>query len=529
MNEQGYIAKDLSFGEEGRDKLISGITKISNAVKSTLGPRGNTVIIESPGHTHGLTVTKDGVTVAKSVDLFDPVENIAVRMMKQAANKTASIAGDGTTTAIVLTEAIVKAGVEHITEDHNSTEVVRKIKTKVDDIIKSLTKKAKKVSDKKLLDVATISANNDKELGDIISKAYKEVGANGIVTVEKSQTSETYAEITNGIKIDRGYSSPLFINNHKKDECIMEGVKILVCDSEITNILQIENVLKDVINKGEKLLIIASCSQNMINTLAANVVKNGLKFCNVPPPSFGYKQHELMQDIAMAVGATYFSEKTGDDLSLILPKDLGHADKIVVGKDSTVVITNKEMTGEMLDRVAELKEQQLRTKIKGDRDFINERIASLVGGIGCIYVGGDSDIEQKEKFDRVDDSVCAVRSALQEGILPGGGLALWRLTPEVKEEYECMEEEAADKILNAALQAPLTQILKNAGRTPEEIMIDDLIDDTNGFDVKNGRYGDMFKMGVIDPLKVTKNALINATSVATTILSTNAIITHGRA
>ena len=371
MNEQGYIAKDLSFGEEGRDKLISGITKISKAVKSTLGPRGNTVIIESPGHTQGLTVTKDGVTVAKSVDLFDPVENIAVRMMKQAANKTASIAGDGTTTAIVLTEAIVKSGVEHITEKHNQIEVVRKIKTKVDGIIKSLTKKAKKVNDKKLLDVATISANNDKELGDIISKAYKEVGANGIVTVEKSQTSETYAEITNGIKIDRGYSSPLFINNHKKDECIMEGVKILVCDSEITNILQIENVLKDIINKGEKLLIIASCSQNMINTLAANVVKNGLKFCNVPPPNFGYKQHELMQDIAMAVGATYFSEKTGDDLSLILPKDLGHADKVVVGKDSTVVITNKEMTGEMLDRVAELKEQQLRTKIKGDRDGRN--------------------------------------------------------------------------------------------------------------------------------------------------------------
>ena len=205
MNEQGYIAKDLSFGEEGRDKLISGITKISKAVKSTLGPRGNTVIIESPGHTQGLTVTKDGVTVAKSVDLFDPVENIAVRMMKQAANKTASIAGDGTTTAIVLTEAIVKSGVEHITENHNQIEVVRKIKTKVDGIIKSLTKKAKKVNDKKLLDVATISANNDKELGDIISKAYKEVGANGIVTVEKSQTSETYAEITNGIKIDRGY------------------------------------------------------------------------------------------------------------------------------------------------------------------------------------------------------------------------------------------------------------------------------------------------------------------------------------
>lgn len=529
MNEQGYIAKDLSFNDEGRKKLIKGISTISNAVKSTLGPRGKTVIIESPNHTQGITVTKDGVTVAKSIDLYDPVENIAVRMMKQAANKTASIAGDGTTTAIVLTEAIVRAGVDVLTPEHNTTEVVRKIKTKVDHIIKELGKKARKVSDKRLLDVATISANNDKELGDIIAKAYKEVGANGIVTVEKSQTSETYAEITNGIKIDRGYSSPLFINNHKKDECIMEDVKILVCDTEINNVLQIENILKEVINKGEKLLIISNCSQNMINTLAANVVKNSLKFCNVPPPSFGYKQHELMQDIALAVGATYFSEKTGDDLSLILPKDLGHAHKVVVGKDSTIVVTGREMTGEMLERVTELKEQQVRSKIKGDRDFINERIASLVGGIGCIYVGGDSDIEQKEKFDRVDDSVCAVRSALQEGILPGGGLALWRLAPEIQEEYDTMEDEAVDIILNKALQAPLAQILENAGKTTEQIMLQDLIDDTNGFDVKHEKYGDMFKMGVIDPLKVTKNALINASSVATTILSTNAIITHARA
>tara|TARA_R100001594_G_scaffold14471_3_gene30813 strand:- start:1441 stop:3030 length:1590 start_codon:yes stop_codon:yes gene_type:complete len=529
MNEQGYIAKDLSLNEDGRKKLIKGISTISDAVKSTLGPRGKTVIIESPNHTHGITVTKDGVTVAKSIDLYDPVENIAVRMMKQAANKTASVAGDGTTTAIVLTEAIVKAGMKYIKEDYNSTEIIGKIKTRINEIIKVLSKKSRKVNEKKLLDVATISANNDKELGDIIAKAYKEVGVNGIVTVEKSQTAETYAEITTGIKVDRGYSSPLFINNQKKDECILEDVKILVCDTEINNVLQIENVLKEVINKGEKLLIIANCSQNMTNTLAANVVKNSLKFCNIAPPNFGYKQHELMQDIALAVGATYFSEKTGDDLSLILPKDLGHAQRIVVGKDSTVIVTGREITGEMLERVDELKEQQTRTKIKGDRDFINERIASLVGGIGCIYVGGDSDIEQKEKYDRVDDSVCAVRSALQEGILPGGGLALWRLAPQLKSEYDSIEDEAVDRILHTALKAPLTQILENAGKTTKQIMLKDLIDDTHGFDVKHEKYGDMFKMGVIDPLKVTKNALINASSVATTILSTNAIVTHARA
>jgi chaperonin GroEL len=380
------------------------------------------------------------------------------------------------------------------------------------------------------LDVATISANNDKELGKLITDTYNEVGLDGIVTVERSQTAETYAEITTGIKVDRGYTSPLFINNHKKDECVMEDVKILVCDAEINNIMQIENVLKEVVRNNDKLLIIGTCSTNMINTLAANVMKNGLKFCNIEPPNFGYKQHELMQDIAFAVGATYFSEKTGDDLSLILPQDLGHAQKVVAGKDSTVILTGNEMSEECSKRVEELREQQVRTKNKGERDFINTRIASLAGGIGCIYVGGDSDIEQKEKFDRVDDSVCAVRSALQEGILPGGGLALWRLAPDLSTPAETVEEELAKRILHMTLRSPLRQIMENAGLDGDTIMDkDDLIDDINGFDVKNEKYGDMYKMGVIDPLKVTKNALINATSVATTILSTNAIITHARA
>lgn len=304
-----YIPKDLSFDESARARLISGITKISKAVKSTLGPRGKTVLIESPNHTNGITITKDGVTVAESIALLDPVENLSIQMMKDAARRTANAAGDGTTTAIVLTEALIKAGEEHITSDNNVTELVRYIKSHIPFLFAALKKCSKQINDDRLKDVATISSNNDSFLGGIIADAYKKVGRNGIVTVENSMNHETYATITNGIKVARGYSSNLFITNQKNDECILEDVLILVCDQEISNILQIENVLKPIIQQNKKLLIIGSCSTNVVNTLAANVVRNGLKLCNIIPPNFGYKQHELMQDIALSVGGKYFQKK----------------------------------------------------------------------------------------------------------------------------------------------------------------------------------------------------------------------------
>ena len=281
----GYSPKDLKFGSDGRKRLVSGIAKMANAVKSTLGPSGNTVLIESPHHTHGITVTKDGVTVAKAVDLIDPVENLAVKMMKEAADKTATSAGDGTTTAIVLTEALVLGGVDGIKDEHNRTEVLRHINAITGDIISNLKKKAKAVSKSMIIDVATISANNDRETGRIIAEVYKDVGKNGIVTVEKSQTSETYAETTLGLKFDRGYLSPLFINDQKKDECVLEDVMVLVADIEIANILQLENVLKPIITEGKKLLIISPCNMNVVNTLAANVMKGNLKVCAVQPPN----------------------------------------------------------------------------------------------------------------------------------------------------------------------------------------------------------------------------------------------------
>jgi len=521
----GYSPRDLHFGEDARSKLIKGITKMSAAVKSTLGPMGNTVLIESPNHTHGITVTKDGVTVAKSIQLLDPVENLAVQMLREAASKTAANAGDGTTTAIVLTEALVRRGIDELEHTDNKTQVLRDMVSLTEGVVTNLKKRARKVSDKKLLDVATISSNNDTNTGEIIAKTYLAVGKNGIVTVEKAQGAETSFETTNGLKIDRGYSSPLFINNHKKDECVMEDVHILVSDAEINNILVIENILKPIINEGKKLLIVAPCSGNVINTLAANVMKNSLKLCAIIPPSFGYKQHELMQDIALSVGATYFSEKTGDDMSIMKFEDLGRAKKIIISKDSSVILKdNNHVNVELIDeRVAQLWDAHSITVKKVDKEFILSRIASLTGGVGVIYVGGNTDLEQKELFDRVDDAVCAVRSALEEGILPGAGLALYQ-EGLILQGDKNSSKKIAKAILGGALLEPLRQIQENAGIENDRVYNEKSI----GLDVKSGKEGDLIEMGIIDPLKVTKQALQNAVSVAVTILSTNAIVTMAR-
>ena len=532
MSTNGYIPKDLHIGADGRTRLMSGIKSMAQSVKSTLGPRGRTVLIESPDHLRGVTITKDGVTVARSIHLDDAVENLAIRIMKDAAERTANSAGDGTTTAIVLAEAFMEAGAM-LDEKNNTIQVIRYINEIVSDIVKDLEVNSKKITKKSLLNVAKISANNDATIGKLIYDAYETVGKDGVVTVEKSQNHETYAEITNGIKIDRGYTSHLFINNHKKDECILENVRVLVCDQDINNILQIETVLKPIIQNNDQLLIIADCSQNVINTFAANVMRNNLKLCNIAPPSFGYKKHELMQDIAATIGATYFSEKTGDDLSLLTINDLGFADKIIVGKDTTVLIKNEEASPEVQERIAQLRVQQENTTDPVERKFIDSRIASLAGAIGSIYVGGNSDVEQKELYDRVDDSVCAVKSALEEGIVVGAGMALLnasdRMVPKKNEDHDYR---TAWVMVHRAIRAPFKQILTNAGLDSNKVL--EQIDghkkgnDNVGYDVKNDQYGDLFALGVIDPLKVTKNALINASSVATTILSTNAIVTHQR-
>ena len=531
----GYSPKELSFDEQGRAQLISGIKKLSKAVKSTLGPNGNTVLIESPNHTHGLTVTKEGVTVAKSIDLIDPIENLAVKIMRQAADRTATEAGDGTTTSIVLTESIIMNGLDHLNVNPslNRTELLRSLVEVSDKVVEILKKKSKKLTNTMLADVATISATNDKNIGGIIAGVYKEVGKNGIVTVERSQSTETYAETTLGLKIDRGYLTPLFINDQKKDECIYDDVMVLVADMEISSILQLELVLKPVIQENKKILLIAPCNVNVVNTLAANVMKNNLKIVAIQPPSFGYKQHELMQDIAISVGATYYSEKTGDDLSLINFSDLGHAARVIVSADKTIVLKSdyRADNAKVEERVAQLWQAHAQATKKADKDFLLERIASLTGGIGVIYVGGNTDLEQKELYDRVDDAVCAVRSALEEGILPGAGRALHEIATQDPMFQEIFahnaEKAAAIAILKEALRSPLDQILQNAGINPNDVY-DNTEESGFGYNLKTGQHGDLIKMGVVDPLKVTRCALQNAISVAVTILSTNAIVTMAR-
>lgn len=511
------IVKEIHFGDNGQKKLKKGIKKIAGAVKSTLGARGRTVLIESEQHIGGLTVTKDGVTVAKSINLYDPTENLAVMMMRQAAERTATVAGDGTTTSIVLAEAIIDASDKYLSENENVTEVIREINKITNNIIGKLDKRSKKLSGKKLVDVATISANNDKEVGKMIADAFSEVD---MVTVENSQTTSTYVEIIKGMKIDRGYSSKYFINDHRKQECVLDNPYILITDHEINSMTDIEKVLVPIIQQKRPLLIIGELSANALSTINYNVAQGVLKACSILPPSFGYRKKDLLEDLSVALGGVYFSEDTGDDLSLIDISSLGRASKVIVSKNMTVFMHTEAREEAINSRVVELKEMLDECSNDEDKVFLNERIANLSGGVGVIYVGALSDIEQKEKRDRIDDAVCAVQAALVDGILPGGGVAL------LDASYELARTNAANDIMIDALQAPFRQIVENAGKSSDEIL--DARPHGCGYDVKGEQYGDMMKLGIIDPTKVTKNALLNAVSVATTIMSTNAIITNVR-
>tara|TARA_R110002110_G_scaffold11117_2_gene53949 strand:+ start:771 stop:2348 length:1578 start_codon:yes stop_codon:yes gene_type:complete len=520
------IVKDVSFGDSARADLVDGINILANAVKSTLGARGQTVLIESEHHTRGITVTKDGVTVANSINLMHPTQNLAVRMMKEAADNTATSAGDGTTTAIVLAQAIILEAMDRLKPHMSIIEVLRGIRLMSKRVVELLEGKSKKVSGRRLLDVATVSSNNDQELGKIISDAYSEVGADGVVTVENSSGVETFSEIILGMKVDRGYSSKYYITDHKKGECILEKPYILVADQEINHLSSIEHILEPIIKGGRSILIVGTVSASATNTLNLNVMKGNIKACSIIPPQFGWKSHELMEDISISTGAKYFSEDTGDNLEVIQMSDLGEAKRVIVGKDSTVIVTSDSSEQVIANRIAELHEMEATVEKSDEKDFIKERIAILGGGVGVVYVGAGSDIEQKEKRDRVDDAVCATKAALEGGILPGGGIALLEIASEIDMLGESESEKVAAAILAEAIQSPFRQILLNAGMDYKKI--EAKLDKGIGYDVKNDEYGNMIKMGIIDPTKVTRTALENAVSVATTILSTNTIITNVR-
>jgi chaperonin GroEL len=514
------VVKHVHLGDEGRKKLIKGIKTIAGAVKSTLGARGRTVLIESENHVGGITVTKDGVTVAKSINLYDPVENLAVIMVRQAAEKTATVAGDGTTTSVVLAEAIVDAAEEILSPEDNVTEVIREINSITTDVVTHLTKRSKKLSGKKLRDVASVSANNDTVIGGMIADAFSEVKK---VSVETSKDHNTYVEVIKGLKADRGWTSTIFVNDYKRQECVLENPYVLITDQEINSLAYIENVLRFVISNNRSLLIIGEMSQMALRSLNSNVMNGSIKVCNILPPSFGYRQKDLMADLAIALDGTYFSEEVGDDLSLIDVAHLGRCSKIIVGRDNTIFMPYESSQEAINIRIADIEETIFNGITKEEIDFRKERIANLAGGVAVIYVGALSDIEQKEKKDRIDDAVCAVEAALEEGILPGGGVALFN------EANAIMSASPAAQIMKKALVAPMWQIITNAGKDADAIMDGIMPIENEGYDVKAEQYVDMMKAGIVDPAKVTKNALMNAVSVATTILSTNAIITNIRA
>jgi len=523
------IVKQLFFDNAGQGKLRNGIHKIAKAVGSTLGPMGNTVLLESEHHVGGITVTKDGITVARTINLFDPVENLAVQLVRQASDRTSTVAGDGTTTSVVLTEAIIDAADEFIDEGHNKTEVIRHINKITDKVVEFLDKKlSKKVTKKLLNDVAAISANNDKDLGDLIADAFKQVN---VVTVENSSTPVTYIDIIHGMKIDRGWSSKYFVTNEETEECVLDNPYVLLSDVEINNLQSIEHALMPVIQQGRPILIIGDLSANALNALNLNVAKKNIKACHIQPPSMGWRKADIMKDLSIVLGARYYSDSTGDDLSLIDFEGLGRAAKVVISKDRTIIMRHESIDEvEISDHLEALKSKHSEVKQQYEKEFLQERIANIDGGVGVIYVGANSDIEQKEKYDRVDDAVRAVAAAIEDGILPGGGIALINALNRIDDSLCDINYMVAAEIMKSALIAPFVKIIENAGLDKSDIgetIIGSSVDGF-GYDVKNDKYGDMIKMGVIDPSKVTKSALRNAVSVATTILSTSVVITNMR-
>ena len=534
----GYQPKDLHFDQEAREKLIKGINKVEKAVGSTLGPRGNTVLMESQNHTHGMTVTKDGVTVAKSISLIDPVENLAVRVLRQASEETANQAGDGTTTSMVLAKAIIEEFIKatESNKDLNPNFLIRELRKQTSEIVKNLTNRSIKVTKGRLKNVATISANNDHLIGKIIAEAYKEVGQDGVVTVSKSDTTETHVEVTRGIRMDKGFTSRIFANNEANDELVFEDTKasklvILLSTTEISNISHIENVIADVIQNNKQLVLIANTTKNIKTVIAQNVSRGTIKACIIEPPSFGYKQNELMSDIALMTGATLFSDETGDDISMITERDLGTAKSITADSSSAVLVSNELNEADVDERIEQLKIALKNETTQVNKDHIKKRIASLSGGIAVVYAGGDTQMEQKELYDRIDDAIQAVRSSIEEGILPGGGAALWheslRILNSGLADSATPEALHASQILMKAMTSPMRRIAENAGADISGISFND--DKMRlGYDAVGMEVVDMINAGIIDPAKVTKSALTNAVSAASTIMTTNAVVTLAR-
>ena len=517
------MAKDIKFDIEARDGLKRGVDALANAVKVTLGPKGRNVIISKSFG--GPTVTKDGVTVAKEIELKDPLENMGAQMVKEVASKTNDLAGDGTTTATVLAQAIVKEGLKNVAAGANPMDLKRGIDKAVAAIVEDLGKQAQEVgsSSEKIKQVASISANNDDVIGDLIAKAFGKVGKEGVITVEEAKGTDTYVDVVEGMQFDRGYLSPYFVTNPEKMNVEIENPYILLYDKKVSSLKELLPVLEPVAQSGKPLLIIAEdVDGEALSTLVVNKLRGALKIAAVKAPGFGDRRKAMLEDIAILTGGTVISEESGYTLENATLDMLGTAEKVSIDKDNTTLVNGAGTADLIKNRVNQIKSQMETTTSDYDKEKLQERLAKLAGGVAVLYVGAASEVEMKEKKDRVDDALHATRAAVEEGIVAGGGVALLR----AKKALEKVKSDNADEatgiqIVSRAVESPLRTIVENAG-LEGSVVVAKVAEGKNnfGYNAKTDEYVDMLKAGIIDPKKVTRVALENAASVAGMILTT---------
>ena len=517
------MAKDIKFDVDARDGIKRGVDALANAVKVTLGPKGRNVIISKAFGAP--TVTKDGVTVAKEIELENELENMGAQMVKEVASKTNDLAGDGTTTATVLAQAIVKEGLRNVAAGANPMDLKRGIDKAVTAIVTDLDKQAQKVgnSSEKIKQVATISANNDNVIGELIATAFGKVGKEGVITVEEAKGTDTYVDVVEGMQFDRGYLSPYFVTDADKMIADLENPYILLFDKKISNLQEILPILEPVSQAGRPLLIIAEdVDGQALATLVVNKLRGGLKIAAVKAPGFGDRRKAMLEDIAILTGGTVISEERGFSLENATLDLLGTAETITIDKDNTTIVNGAGNTKTIKARVNQIKAQIETTTSDYDKEKLQERLAKLAGGVAVLYVGAASEVEMKEKKDRVDDALNATRAAVEEGIVAGGGVALVRAINVLKKiTTDNLDEVTGVQIIARAIEAPLRTIVENAGGEGS-VVINKVIEGKKhfGYDAKSDTYVDMLKVGIIDPKKVTRVALENAASVAGMILTT---------
>jgi chaperonin GroEL len=520
-------AKDVKFNTDARDRMLRGVDVLANAVKVTLGPKGRNVVIDK---SFGAPrITKDGVTVAKEIELEDKFENMGAQMLREVASKTNDIAGDGTTTATVLAQAIVREGAKAVASGMNPMDLKRGIDLAVDAVVKELKTNARKISNNsEIAQVGTISANGDEEIGRYLAEAMEKVGNEGVITVEEAKTAETELEVVEGMQFDRGYLSPYFVTNQDRMRVEFEDPYILIHEKKLSNLQSMLPALEAVVQSGKPLLIIAEDVEGeALATLVVNKLRGGLKIAAVKAPGFGDRRKAMLEDIAILTGGTVISEDLGIKLENVTLTMLGRAKKVAIEKENTTIIDGVGSKAEIDGRVAQIRAQIEETTSDYDREKLQERLAKLAGGVAVIRVGGSTEVEVKEKKDRVDDALHATRAAVEEGILPGGGVALLRAVKALDNLSTANQDQRVGvEIVRRAIEAPVRQIAENAGAEGSVIVgkLREKAEFSYGWNAQTGEYGDLYAQGVIDPAKVVRTALQDAASVAGLLVTTEAMI-----